>query len=635
MLRRQLHKKCERRDTGSVSAFLLVGILLGIIAVGAIGLDIAHNVTTRTAEQSATDAGALSGAAYIAQNSTGATDSLGPPPVGQDQSTSFGQSSNAQTTGVNVTGNNTADGKQLNAGNNCTVTASTVPPSAPTAKSSPYPGNNGQCQVSSVMQITNMFSAIFGRKTESIPVQSTATAYNTAIGVNPNQLFPIAVSIDTQGGHYMSDPDNLPLYLTHVGSNETFTLSEPCANAAWTTFNQLPPGQWSVGPNETNQTNWINTALGPILGTSTSSNVGAQTVGEPSSAAAQPGGIDLWADLAGPNSLANVTLPVTVNLPVIAGDQPFRQEPHGNAGTATQPTTPQTHPLLGFIGFKITNINYANGAVNYIQGQIVKSLVTGTPGVANPTILPNGVAVPDNPVTGSPQTAAVYNEQLQVALQNLSPSIVMLGNTNLSLGPNNQPFGTGGNGPIPPANTDNFYSGGATAVASAIEQVSKSPLAGTTVATYIGSPTGALISSTQTEPDLGGIPGDVAYSQVMVEPNTPFVITAYFTDETGLKAVKGITTWSSNGSSNVTLSTPLSWATVPTPPTLGYGQGSIPSSWQVPSGFQYQNYTSQITINVPALTSPCVLQMNTLDDDNGGDNALTLFDIQFPPCPVQ
>jgi len=462
---------CQRNESGSVMAVLPVIVVVAVIGLGAIGLDVAHNITTRTSEQSATDSAALSGVAYVVQNNLGADTALGTAnPVGGVQISSLvgGVSTGAQTAAVNVAANNTADGKAVSSAGGATVTTTITGPSGTAVGGPSYPGNNGTCQVNSSMPIRNMFSSIIGRPTDVVPVQSNATGYTSVVGVDPNQVFPIAVSLDSLTGHSTTPSDNnLPLYMCKVGTQTAFTLEEPCANAAWTTFNAL--ANPSAYPAETAQLNWINSAIAPYNGTSfaTGVTVPSQLVGEKNSQGTQPtgsaklgdpyqaGGIDLWGALSNPTNFS-ASLPLTVNLPVIAGDQPFRETTKNGAavgGTATSPYGPQTHPLLGFVGFKITNAVYGadptTGAteLQYIQGTIVKTLVKGIPGIANPTVLPAAATVPKNNPAGA-ATQLQYNNAMDLALQDLSPGIVMLGVNQLNVGPTSQPAGSTVQAPV-------------------------------------------------------------------------------------------------------------------------------------------------------------------------------------------
>jgi len=669
----------ERNESGSVVAILPAVIVIAVIGLGAIGLDVAHNVTTRTAEQSATDAAALAGVSYVVQNNIGSNSGLGTsPPVGAMQIASLasGVSGNAQTTAVSVAGNNTADGKRVSTAGGATVTTTVSAPSSSTSASTPYPGNNGECQVNSSMPIRNMFSSIIGRPTDVVPVQSNATGYTTVVGVDANQLFPIAVSLDSTNGHSTTASDNnLPLAMCTIGTQTAFTLEEPCANAAWTTFNALKSP--TAYPSETNQLNWINAAIAPYTGSSfaTGVTVPAQLVGEKNSQGTQPtgsaypaaayqaGGIDLWASVSNPTNFSS-SLPLTVNLPVIAGDQPFRQTTTNTGvatgGSGTTPYGPQTHPLLGFIGFKITNAVYgADGTtgateLQYIQGTIVKTLVKGIPGVANPTILPSSATVPQNSLGAT--TVSQYNNAMDLALQNLSPGLVMLGVTNLNVGPSSQPAGSTGvgpSGPIPVANTSGYYSTGPKVGTTAYEDVSKSRLAGLPVATTQGSSYSTDIGGTsltytagtqistypgttgkpRVEPNLGGITpsSGVVYATATALPNTPMTITMYFTDETGLSLIGGISEWTQSGMTNLG-SSGITYTVNPAPPNPGYT--SAQTGWTLPAGFTIDTYISQVTINVPALTSPVVLQVDSVDSDRSGDTGLTLIDVQFPSCPL-
>jgi hypothetical protein len=693
----------QRDESGSVVALLPAIVLLGVIALGAIGLDLAHNITTRTAEQNATDSAALAGVAYIVQNNAGADTGLGTsPPVGAYQTALLnpGTGTSSQLTATNVAGTNYADGKPVSSAGGATLATVPSPPAGPiAAQSGTFPSNNGTFQINSQMPIKNMFAGIIGHPTDIVPVQSIATGYSTVVGVDPNQLFPIAVSLDSTTGHSTTASDNnLPLYMCAIGTQTAFTLQEPCANAAWTTFNALPAG--SAYPSVSTEVNWINTALSPYTGSTfvPGTYVPAQLVGEKNSQGTQPvpgvanptypyatGGIDLWADVSNPTNFA-ASLPLTVNLPVIGGDQPFRQtttaagavvapDPSHNTqtlSTGTTPFGPQTHPLLGFIGFQITSAVYGpdpttgQQELQYIKGTIVKTLVKGTPGVANPTVLPAAAVLPKNTIGAANITQ--LNNAMDLALQDLSPGIVMLGVTNLNVGPANQPAGATGTGPsaaIPIVNTDSYYwTGTQTGITAYEGEGAGVPLNGTNVAQYLGSsytttfggytinytqgqnaaafPTNPPTGQPRLEPNLGGITGTgIVYSTAQALPNTPITITMYFTDETGLYKIAGISAWTKDGLTELgtAASQGITYSVIPASPSLGYtgsgpGHGTIPGTWTLPTGFGIDTYISQVTINVPALSTPEVLQIDSIDADRSGDTGITLIDIQFPNCPT-
>lgn len=414
---------CKRksRNSGSTFMVLCLGIALAILATCAIGYDVTHNIATRTAMQNAADAAALAGAASLVQQQTAPyTASSGSVRYGDATSISTDSTAAASTQAVSVAGTNLADGRLVSATSTpgCTVTPSVIQPGAANSAQN-CPSNNGECQVNASISIQNFFAKLFGHASDSVNVQSVATAYSTMMTVNGNGVFPLAVSLDTSTGHSGAAGSNdYDLYTCKIGTTETFTLTEPCANAAWTSLNT----RTTVGNSSSSASN-LNTMIDSALGINYSpSAIPAQTVGEVDKNSVS--GIDLLGDMQtdGSTSVLNVAnssspeyqamLNQTIILPVVAGDPPYRNV---TSGTQYQPQ-PQARPLLGFIGFHVTSMGTtSNGALEYIQGTIVKALVKGTPGIVNPVI---NVA------------SASFNSTLDAALDNLSPGMIQLGASN-------------------------------------------------------------------------------------------------------------------------------------------------------------------------------------------------------------
>jgi len=150
--------------------------------------------------------------------------------------------------------------------------------------------------------------------------------------------------------------------------------------------------------------------------------------------------------------------------------------------------------------------------------------------------------------------------------------------------------------------------------------------AGTPISSYPGT-----TGNPRVEPNLGGISGTgVVYASANGLPNTPMTITMYFTDETGLSMIGGISEWTQDGNTNLgTMG--ITYSENPAPPSPGYN--SAQAGWKLPTGFAIDGYITQVTINVPALTNQVVLQVDSVDQDRSGDTGMTLIDIQFPNCP--
>lgn len=457
------HKTQQLRSKrGSGLVLMALSVLLAVFTIGALGLDIAHNTTSRTSLQDATDAAALAGAAAIVQNSIN-------PNNGFASSNDNWQSpylqyndgaieTAVQNAVVNSAANNYSDGHTLTKANG--VSLSSPSPANNFYVSNPYtnkdiPGNNGQCLVRATESIKNLFAGIIGRPTENVDTISRASAYTTVTGVHPNTLFPIAVSVDTIVGH-SGMGNNYPLNSSSsIVSNPnaldpkslvTFSLEDPCANAAWTTFNTLSTTGGPLVDGKTSAdmdksaTDYINKALLPsVLGTAFnifspinpgSSGPPAQFVGEQSStggvAYTADSGIDLWGALAGAgNGFTKNMEGSTIILPIVAGDQPFWNLDVNNLGTPYAPGARQTRPLIGFCAVKVTKTLWdsSNNCLQGFKGYLVKALVKGTPGLVDPYV---------NPTKNG---AADRNAALMAALANLSPGMVQLGDTSFHVAP--------------------------------------------------------------------------------------------------------------------------------------------------------------------------------------------------------
>jgi Flp pilus assembly protein TadG len=398
---RQLHRK--RSATGSLAMLLVLGIAIILIGVCAIGFDVTHNISVRTALQNASDAAALGGAATLVRQQTDPS----------DHSLTTAVANAAAASALSVAGTNIADGKAVSANTpGCSVQPTVIQPGSPNPNQN-CPSNNGQVKVAAVMPVQNFFAKLFGHDTDNVRVESVATAYSTVKTVYGNGVFPLAVSLDTINGHAGVAGDDV-LYKCNIGDTETFTLSEPCANAAWTSLNA------ENGSGRDHSAAWLNSAIDSALGLNYSpSAIPAQSVGEVSDAGVV--GIDLLADMStdGSTSVKDLSqgavyqalLNQTLVLPVMAGDPPYRNPA---AGTQYQPQA-QSRPLVGFVGFKVTEVGTANGALQYIKGTITKALVKGEPGIVNPV------------VSLDPNT----NDDLDKALNRLSPGIIQLADSHM------------------------------------------------------------------------------------------------------------------------------------------------------------------------------------------------------------
>jgi len=686
-----LKSKKQRDVKGSVLSLLPVIVLMGLFGLGAIGLDIAHNVTTRTSLQDASDAAALAGAAYlvIGDPNAGAYPTTNDPSAGaapSDQASTYNGPvvAAAENEALTVAGNNQSDGKAVSPTltPGCTVTATINQPSSPNSGGSTVPGHNGQCVVNSAMPIKNMFAGIFGRPTDTVTVESIATAYSSVNSVAPNTVFPIAVSLDTLFGHNPGDPSNKPLYMCNVGDTETFTLSpEICANAAWTSFDVGATNDPnSGGYSDTQAATYINNAFASSIGTNYQQNlIHSQYVG-------QAQGLALWADLnTGNQPNLSTIFGQTVNLPVMSGDGPYRS---GSNSTVTAPGTPVSgynsnqamdhvgcRPLVGFVGFKIIGVTTDADGLSTVTGTIVKTLVKGTPGVPFPQ-----VNVTNNAnISGG-------NATLDAALANLSPAVVLLGNnvtansTGLNSGNpgSSQTFASGGGysqtaeqngGPIMneaaagngfvQSNLQNIplpqWMEGTAITQASVDGVNVSGSEGTffnAVPEYVN---GQLQSTRQA----------VGFTNFMIQENTANqTVTVVFVDEVNLDgAVQNpytqsnpinpynintgqpdssygpqATLWSGTNAASLQQLplNPSITTVVPISNAELIAEGGHPDTQ---NGVGSPSYNYQITVKLPPLNAsqlPLYLQVAAHDTDRSNDFGIQIFNLQFgaSQCPV-
>jgi len=688
--RQPVNSDKQRTRSGSVFSLLPVLVLIGLFGLGALGLDVAHNVTVRTALQDATDAAALAGAAYlvIGDPNSGTypnsnDPSNGQPPTTQSQTGySPGVINAAENEATTIAAGNLADGRNVSAtqSTGVTLTPTINQPSSPNSGST-VPGHNGQCVVNSGIQIKNMFAAIFGHPTDIVNVTSIATAYASVNSVAPNTVFPIAVSLDTVFGHNPTDNSNKPLYMCNIGDTETFTLDpELCANACWTTFDVGATNDPGSAYGDGAASSYINNAFNSCTGTQYQQNlIHSQFVG-------QSQGLALWADI-NSGSQPNIAsiYGQTVNLPIMSGDGPFRNR---SSGSVTAPATPTSgynngpamdlqgcRPLIGFVGFKITGSSPGPDGLGTITGTIVKSLVKGTPGVAFPQI--------NNPPNKTVITGD--NTTLASSLANLSPAVVLLGNnvTGTSNGLNSgspgnqQTFSSGGGfsqtaeqnaGPlvVETAATGGFTQSNlqnqplpswmeGTAITQAqVDGVNVSGSEGTffnAVPEYVN---GQLQSTRQA----------VGYTNYMIQQNLGNqTVTVVFVDEvnmdgapvnpnTGSQAVPAYnistgqpdstysplaTLWTGTNASNLT-QLPVNPTITQLSPLSNSQLVAMGGAPDTQNGVGSPSYNYQITVTLPALSGPLplYLQVAAHDTDKSNDFGIQIFNLYFgnSQCPV-
>lgn len=217
--------KC-RSAKGSLAATLILVLLLGSFAVGALAVDVAHGVLVRSELQTATEAGALSGARYLAKNIL---------QVPADATT-------AETYARNVTRSNFADAAAVDDSRADTVVTISVQTLT----------NPRTVTVTATKTIPNLFARVFGWGSSQISARAKAGAWQGTQGLSPGQALNLAVSIDANPSK--GPQANKPLY-QYVGpkaKNTTFTIvlnPQNNKNAGWLTVNG---SKWGKEGQETN-----------------------------------------------------------------------------------------------------------------------------------------------------------------------------------------------------------------------------------------------------------------------------------------------------------------------------------------------------------------------------------------------
>ncbi len=296
---RKFRKNClsHRKQTGAVSLLIpLLLLFIGILAA-IFSFDYSHGLLVREELQNATDAGALAGAYELTKAVL--TDT---------------ERKNADSYARQVTAKNRADGASVAAASSgTTVTVKVDSTSTPRTVT-----------VTATKVVGNFFAKLIGASTMPVSSTSTASVLKGIKKVKANQLYPIAVSLDTSPD---SGPQaGLPLSY-YIGGNHTKTFTivlnpQKSKNAAWLN-------------------NWVGLGNPEI------------TIGQ--STTDLSNGVQA-------NLVKNLLPGDTLNVPLILGDPPYNKN----------------HTIVGVIGFKITRILFPFE----IEGTIIDPFtIDGTAGV--------------------------------------------------------------------------------------------------------------------------------------------------------------------------------------------------------------------------------------------------------------
>lgn len=304
--------RSSRNQAGTVGLVIPLLLLFIGILVAVFSFDYAHGLLVREELQNATDAGALAGAYELTKAVLTDTDRT-----------------NADLYARQVMAKNRADGASV-----ATATTGTTINVAVNSTTTPR-----TVTVTVTKVVGNFFAKLIGANTMPVSSTSTASVLKGIKIVKANQLYPLAVSLDTipdsgpQEGSALSDL---------IGGNHTKTFTivlnpQKSKNAAWlSNWAGVNNPQITIGQSEADLKNGVEANLVKNL---------------------KPGD--------------------TLNVPLILGDPPYNKS-----------TT-----IIGVIGFRITRINYPQE----IEGVIIDPFtIDGTPGVPSLSgLTKNGVTFLD------------------------------------------------------------------------------------------------------------------------------------------------------------------------------------------------------------------------------------------------
>ncbi len=351
-----------RGQRGSLAAVLFAGLILICAAVGAIGYDLAHVVTAQNELLNAVEAAAIGGA----------------------QSLSDGAQM-AEYHALETAERNFADGDPVSNGSPGTTVVAVA--------QDPDIQDPGFVEVSAERVVEHRLARIFSRATDTVVARAVAGAGGPARKVSSNQLFPLAMSIDTVpraaggngngngGGNSQPAIDSIPLNQKRIGDTvQLYINSQQYKNAAFTSLTE-----------PTANANWIRSAVDQYIGLADKIPGFMPSVEIGDSIYLNNGVVGQKHLARDPRYTMLLGMPYIV-VPVISGNPPFNQ----------------TRSVVGFIAIKVTDvtINQAGGVVETISGTLVSGLVTGQTG--------------ELPASGSAQTDA--------ALEELSAQVIRLVN---------------------------------------------------------------------------------------------------------------------------------------------------------------------------------------------------------------
>ncbi len=308
-------KILSRTKNGMLGTMLLRAVIIIVIGLGALAVDIGHIQTVQGELQNATDAAALAGARDYVN----------------------GNEASADSDALAVAARNTADGKAV---------SPTTPHANVTVTASPPVAGEGSVEVNAQIQITDLLAPIFGRKTETISARSQANYYPSVSGIFPNQMFPIAPSLDDTS-------HGAALQTKNVGDAVNITIQPSGGNAAWTSGTTTHPS-----------TTVIRQALDIALGlASPDSSENPAMTADGTNEIALTQGLHNGVDLTGSKYASVIEQMPYVVLPCILGSNPYNK----------------SRTLEGFICVKVNSMSTGPDSLT-LNCTLVKGLVRGSIG---------------------------------------------------------------------------------------------------------------------------------------------------------------------------------------------------------------------------------------------------------------
>lgn len=284
-----------RRRSGSVISMLPMVLLVVALAAAAFAFDYGHGLSVRRQLQNATDAAALAGAYELAKD----------PLTGSDKT-------NAEKYAYDVAAKNYADDVVVSNNPTTTVTVTVNANAMPRSVT-----------VTSTRTSANIFARLLGFNTIPVSTTSTASSSQGIKQVKPNQLFPLAVSLD---------------FRPTKGAQEGVALQD--------LVNNNKTGKFTIVLNPQNSKNgsWLKNWVGTqneLLTFGKDALIMNGVMG---------------------NQVQDLSPGDVLNIPIITGPPPFNKE----------------RIIVGVMGFRITKINFPLEIEGYLVDPVI---LRGTPGM--------------------------------------------------------------------------------------------------------------------------------------------------------------------------------------------------------------------------------------------------------------